>query len=547
MADIFISYARSTEAQATQIADALRGLGYDTWRDDDLPSHRTYADVIEEQLQAAKAVLVIWSPEAVKSHWVRSEADRARADGKLVQLQVEACRLPMPFDQIQCADLTSWSGAADAPGFRRVAASLAEVIGAPQPAAPSAPSIQAAASLPAALALPAKPSIAVLPFANLGSDAEQDYFVDGMMEEIVTSLSRHKSIFVIASGSTLSLKGREVRPTEVGQQLGVRYVLEGSVRKSGQRVRITVRLIDASDGSQVWGDRFDDTLDDVFALQDKVALSIAGIIEPRVRAAEIQRASRQPTDNMGSYDLYLRAVRLRDSFREADAAEALGLLERAIALDPEFALAQALAASCHSQFVINEWPDADEHQRAGIQCTEQALRHGADDAVVLAWVSNAVSEFDDNRGRAIALADRAVALNPGYAYGWFVAGIHRMANGDPEEAIERFEMAGRLDPLSRSYELSRLFIAGCCFMQGRMQDAVDYGAGSSMYTRQTLAVMAAGRGHLGRIAEGRELAERFRAMTPIPIEDFGHRLFSRPEHQKLYADGIALLRAAPGA
>jgi TolB-like protein len=545
MADIFISYARSTEAQARQIAEALRGLGYDTWRDDDLPSHRTYADVIEEQLQAAKAVLVIWSPEAAKSHWVRSEADRARADGKLVQLQVEACRLPMPFDQIQCADLTGWSGAADAPAWRRVAASLADVIGAPQPPAAFAPSVQAAAPVAArGPALPAKPSIAVLPFANLGADAEQDYFVDGMMEEIVTSLSRHKSIFVIASGSTLSFKGREVRPTDVGQQLGVRYVLEGSVRKSGQRVRITVRLIDAGDGSQVWGDRFDDTLDDVFALQDKVALSIAGIIEPKVRAAEIQRASRQPTDNMGGYDLYLRAVRLRDSIREADAAEALGLLERAIALDPEFALAQALAASCHSQFVLHEWADADEHQRRGLQCAELALRHGSDDAVVLAWVSNAVSEFDETRARAVALIDRAIALNPGYAYGWFVSGIHRMADGEGEAAIARFEMAGRLDPLSRTHEMSRLFIAGCYFMQGRLQEALERGQGSAIRTRHSLAVMISGAGHLGRIAEGRDLLEQYRAMTQVPIEHFGPYLFRRPEHLKLYDEGIALILAA---
>ena len=233
MLDIFVSYARSTAHHAQAVAEALRALGYRVWLDDELPAHRAYADVIEERLRAAKAVVVIWSAEAAKSQWVQSEADRAREEDKLVQLTVDGARLPMPFDRIQCADLAGWTGDPEAPGWRKVAASVAELIGGAGVAA-------APVMAPPPPSLPSKPSIVVLPFANLSGDAEQDYFADGMVEEIVAALTRIRSIFVIASGSGLSFKGKGVSAQEAARQLGVRYVLEGSVRKSAGTVRIVV-------------------------------------------------------------------------------------------------------------------------------------------------------------------------------------------------------------------------------------------------------------------------------------------------------------------
>ena len=251
------------------------------WRDDGLPAHRAYAEVIEERLKAAKAVVVIWSSEAAKSQWVFSEANRAREDGKLVQLAVEDTRLPMPFDTIQCADLAGWSGEAGASSWRKVVASIGDLLGGANPA--PIPGSVADAPLP----LPTKPSIAVMPFANLSGDPEQDYFAEGLVEEIVRALSRVRSLFVIGSGSSASLKAMVTTPREVARTLGVRYVLEGSVRKAGGRVRIAVRLVDGLDGAQIWADRFEDTLEDVFALQDRVALSVAGVIEPAVREADL--------------------------------------------------------------------------------------------------------------------------------------------------------------------------------------------------------------------------------------------------------------------
>jgi len=342
--DVFISYARSTAQQAQQVAEALHSLGYSVWWDDELPAHRAYTDVIEERLKAAKAVLVIWSAEAAKSEWVRSEADRGRADHKLVQLSLDGSRLPMPFDQIQCADLKGWTGERDAPGWQKIVASIADLIGGPSPVP--------AVVTDGPLALPSKPSIAVMPFANLSSDPEQDYFADGMVVEIVEALSRIRSIFVIGSDSTLSLKGKAISLREIGRQFGVRYVLEGNVRKAGDRVRIGVQLTDATNGAQIWTHRFEDTLEDVFALQDSVALGVAGKIEPTVEQAEIRRTSARQTDNADSYDLYLRALPLFRIFSKAETLKALELLNRAIALDPENSPALALATSCHRTTVI---------------------------------------------------------------------------------------------------------------------------------------------------------------------------------------------------
>jgi adenylate cyclase len=304
MSQIFISYARSTEAKAKQIAEALRALGYEVWRDDELPAHRAYAEVIEQRLKAAKAVVVIWSADAVKSQWVFSEANRAREDGKLVQLSLDAMRPPMPFDAIECADLSGWTGDLDTPGWRKVVASVADL--AERTGVVVKPA-EAAQSLSAVPTLPNKPSLAVMPFSDMTGTSDQDYFVDGMMEEIAAALSRFRSLFVIASGSTMSFKGRAVSPQEVGRLLGVRYVLEGSVRKAASRVRINVKLVDAADGAQIWGERFEDTIEDIFALQDKVALSVAGVLEPALREAEIKRVALRPPTHLGAYDLYLRA------------------------------------------------------------------------------------------------------------------------------------------------------------------------------------------------------------------------------------------------
>jgi adenylate cyclase len=536
MADIFISYARSTAKQAQAIAQALRSQGYGVWLDDAIPAHRAYADVIEEELKAAAAVVVVWSAEAAKSQWVQSEADHARAAGKLVQLNIDGAQLPMPFDRIQCVDMTGWAGDADTPGWRKVVASIAVLAGGSAPSAP--------APAPVVEALPRsqlKPSIAVVPFANLSNDPEQEYFVEGVVEEIVSALSRFKSIFVISAGSSLVSEGREVTPQDAARQLGVRYVLEGSVRKAGGRVRITVHLVDAINGAEIWADRLDDTMEDVFALQDRVAARVAGVIEPTVEDTEEVRSSSRPTANMSSYDLYLRSLPPFRLSRKAEMLAAIDLLDQAIALDPDFALAMSQSCICHRQVVDHGWcDDPDTTRRRALDLAERALRLAGDDAKVVAQVAASLPGLEASLGRAVALVDRAIALNPASAFVWLISGSVQLKNGQPDLAAEHLETAMRLDPISSMNAFARMYLASARFQQGRFDDALGLFMTTSLRLPVSYAVLAALHGHRGEIGQAREALVQLRSLSSGPIEEFARIWFPRPEHRELFLDGIAL-------
>jgi len=537
MSDIFISYARSTEAQAKQIDEALRELGYGVWRDDELPAHRAYAEVIEERLKAAKAVVVVWSAEAVKSQWVRSEANHARTDGKLVQLTVAGAALPMPFDQIQCAGLVGWNGESDAPGWRKVVASLGDLTGAP------AETTRGAAPPGASPPLPGKPSIAVLPFANLSNDPEQEYFADGMVVEIVAALSRIRSIFVIASGSSPSFEGKGLSPMEAAGRLGVRYVLEGSVRKSANRVRIAVQLIDAANGAPVWTHRFEDTLDDIFALQDQVALRVAGVIEPAVREAEVRRASSRPTGIVDSYDLYLRAIALMRSYVGADLLAALDLSKRAIALDPDFAVAVTLAARLHYLVDLYGWSeDPEEDRRQSLALGRRALRLANDDAYVLAGVAATKAWLEDDLSGALALAEKAVALNPGAAGAWTTIGAIRVRAGDLDRAIAELETSLRLDPVGSDRIANVLFMSMARFQQRRFEEALAPAGDVTQHADNATAhaITAACLGHLGRAATAAAALHRYTAASAQPIGVYAASVWRAPEQLSLFMDGVAV-------
>ena len=374
-----------------------------------------------------------------------------------------------------------------------------------------------AASPPAPLALPSKPSIAVLPFANLSGDPEQDYFADGMVEEITRALSRYKSIFVIGSGSGLSFKGKAITPQEAARTLGVRYVLEGSVRKAGPRVRIAVKLADGADGAQIWADRFEDTLEDVFALQDKVALSVAGVIQPAVNEAEIRRASARPTESMGSYDLCLRALALYRTFAKADVLAALDLLGRAVAVDPENGAALAMAVLCHFLILVNGWSDdPGRHLAEAEDLAARALKAGGDDPDVLINLSIANPILGGDLEAAMSLADRAMEINPGSSTVWFASGWVRVQFGGAELAYEQLEMALRLDPLSqyRSNVLCGLGMAR--FAQGRFREAISLlKQGIQLRPEFSLAYLflAASHGQLGEIGAARDAMARNKSLT----------------------------------
>ncbi|HEX3917888.1 MAG TPA: TIR domain-containing protein [Caulobacteraceae bacterium] len=540
MADVFISYARSTAGQAQAIAEAVRALGYEVWRDDEIPAHRDYASVIEERLTDAKAVVVIWSGEAVKSEWVQSEADRARLQRKLIQLRVDGASLPMPFDRIQCADMTGWTGDLEAPGWRRVAGSIAELVGAAGPA-----SVEVGQASAQVLSMP---SIAVLPFANLSNDPEQDYFVDGMVEEIVGALSRYKSIFVAAAGSSLVHKGEEIGPKEAARQLGVRYLLDGSVRKAGGRVRIAVHLTDAMDGAQIWSERLDDTLEDVFALQDRVALRVAGAVETTLQERDLHQIAARPTSNAGSYDLYLRSIRPFRTFRKAEMLAAIELLDQAIALDPNFATALSQSGVCHRQVIEHGWcDDLQRYRRRGLELVERALSLAGGDARVLAQSAVSLAGLEDSLDRAIPLIERAIVLNPASPFVWLVSGVLRLRSGEPELAAENLETAMRLDPISEVNGFYRMYLAAARFQQGRFDDALALFRTTSSRLPVSYAVLAAIHGHRGEASLGQAALKQFDDLDAGPIEPIADIWFPHPEHRQLLLEGIALAQSAPAS
>jgi adenylate cyclase len=393
------------------------------------------------------------------------------------------------------------------------------------------------------LALPDKPSIAVLPFQNMSGDAEQEYFADGMVEEIITALSRIRWLFVIARNSSFTYKGPSVDVKQVGRELGVQYVLEGSVRKAGQRVRITGQLIDATTGAHLWADRFDGSLEDIFELQDKVAIAVAGIIEPALQAAEIRRSIARPTNDLTAYDLYLRAIApIRSGEREKERyLLALHLVGKAIELDPRYGTGLAFAAFCHMALHVAGWADdAGAHRREGIDLARRALTGAGDDPGVLALVARVLGYFGEDLAAAIALIDRALELNPSFAGGWQWSGWLRLWAGQPDLGISHFETSMRLNPLQGRAD-PYLGIGMGHFFARRFEHAIA----SLLLSLQegpgwvpTYRFLASCYAHLGRLNEAREMVARLRTLTTEVVPDAMH--WRNPEHRQLFISGLRL-------
>ena len=403
------------------------------------------------------------------------------------------------------------------------------------PPAPAAP-----------LLLPDKPSIAVLPFANMSGDPEQEYFADGMVEEIITALSRIRWLFVIARNSTFTYKGQVVDVKQVGRELGVRYVLEGSVRKVGQRVRIAAQLIDATTGAHLWADRFDGPIADVFDLQDKVALSVAGVIEPTIEAAETARWAGRPTDDLTAYDLYLRANALypranamvRSSARQIPVS--LHMLERAIKLDPRYGPALAQAAFCCFRLVQDgRSEDPAAARLKGAEFARRALEVAGGDPGILARAALALAYCGEDIAAMMALVDRALTLNPSFARGWHISGTLRLWAGQPDIAIEHAEAALRLSPRARVG--TSLVIGAAHFYSRRFDEAVPILILTIQEDPSFLEpyrVLAACYAHMGRLDDAREIIRRLRAIASVMIHDA--RFLRNTEHRELYLSGLRL-------
>jgi TolB-like protein/class 3 adenylate cyclase len=397
------------------------------------------------------------------------------------------------------------------------------------------------------LALPDKPSIAVLPFVNMSGDPEQEYFVDGMVEEIITALSQIRWLFVIARNSTFTYKGRAVDVKEVGRELGVRYVLEGSVRKAGTQVRITGQLIDAITGTHLWAGRFDGSLEDVFELQDKVAISVAGVIEPALQAAETARSAGRPTNDLTAYDLYLRALAAYFPMTKERIFEALGLLEQAIAIDRHYGPALSWAAICHLRLHFDGWADEPETtRRKGIELARQALQAAENDPGILANCAQVLAQFGEDIGAMMGLVDRALALNPSFARGWFLSGLLRLFAGQPDLAIEHVDTSLRLSPRERMGQ-PLVVIGMASFFKHQFDEAASKlllstqdNPGSPIPYRALAACYA----HMGRIDEARAIVAQLRAITPRVVPN--DVPFRNPEDRELFLSGLRLAAGEAG-
>jgi adenylate cyclase len=425
MSEVFVSYARPDELQAKRVADALSAEGYQVWRDDELPAHRAYADVIQERLNSANAVVVLWSAEAARSQWVRAEADAARSAGTLVQAHLDGTIPPLPFNQIQCADLAEWNGDADAPGFHKLAASVAALAG------------SAAKTDAARQPRRRQRSICVLPFANMSGDAEQEYFSDGISEDITTDLSKVSALAVTARNTAFTFKGHAVNVCDIAHKLGVNHVLEGSVRKAGNRVRITAQLIDGMSGDHIWAERYDRDLTDIFAIQDEISKAIVNALKVKLLPKEKKAIEERGTTNADAYNLYLMA---RQYWIDGDFGESgrerrtIRVCQRATEIDPNYAQAWALMGLAQAN-----------------------LRY--------AYTGN------EHLNDGLSAANRALALDPTIAEAHLPRAWHLAMLDRQEEAQAEIETALQLNPDSweANKEAARVF-----YRQGKLDEATRY-------------------------------------------------------------------------
>ena len=392
-----------------------------------------------------------------------------------------------------------------------------------------------------ALALPDNPSIAVLPFENMSGDPEQDYFADGMVEEITTALSRFKWLFVIARNSSFTFKGKAVDIKEVGRRLGVRYVLEGSVRKASGKVRITGQLIDAVTGSHIWADRFERDPTDIFALQDEVTVAVVSAIQPKLLQTEIALAARRRTENLTAYDLYLRALPHFYLATREGLAEAIRLAHRALKLDPRFGLAAVLAGACHMNNVALGFAiDPQFDRKEAVRFLRLALSLDDGDPDILAWASLVSAFMVGDSESEIEMADRAVALNPNSYVAWGSRGwVYRNA-GLPEEAVLSFERTIRMSPVDPLLH-RRLAGIGTAFIElGRFDEAIVAGKKAQRQNSSfapAYCCLASAFAHLGRDAEAREAAARMLEFDPAFTIS---KLIARGGHTnaKLFIEGL---------
>ncbi len=534
MAHVFVSYARSDEDFAARVADGLRDAGYEVWRDDELPAHRSYAEVIEERINNASSVIVLWSAEAVKSQWVRAEADTARAALTLVQASIDGTIPHLPFNQIQCADLRNWNGDPTLPGWRKLIASVAALVGE-----------QAEKDRHRRRASTRELSICILPFQNMSGDAEQEYFSDGISEDITTDLSKVSALEVIARNTAFTFKGASVDVCEVARKLGVTHVLEGSVRKAGNQVRITAQLIDGRTGGHVWADRYDRDLTDIFTIQDEISKAIVATLRLKLLPEEKKAIEQRGTSSAEAYNLYLLARQYWISGNDGDVRReqrVMRICSRAVEIDPYYARAWALLALAQSNLRYGFCTEVDDGVAAAhaaltidpsiaeahcpmVRRLEDRGSYSEADSKMEAALKLDPDSWDVNKeaarvyfrqqrlAEAARLLEKAASLVPGDVHAWarLVSCYHALGDSAAKKAAAERTLAAAEQVLASdpSNGSAMAFAAGACAALGeadRSREWIERALlidSDNIMMRFTFACMAAA------FLEDRECALKF--------------------------------------
>jgi adenylate cyclase len=445
MADVFISYAREDAEVARRFADAFRGAGCSVWWDDELRAGEAFDESIERALREAKAVVVLWSKASVASRWVRAEATLADRNRTLVPVTIEPCERPIIFELTHTTDLTHWKGEPADRGWQALLADVRRLID-----AQAAPRI-AQADVAVAPAVPqkgptTKPGVVILPFVNMSGDPEQEYFSDGVTEDIITDLGRVSALSVASRNSSFTYKGKTVAPSQISRALGVTHVLEGSVRKSGNRVRITAQLLEAATDVQVWAERYDRNLTDIFAIQDEISQAIVAALKLKLLPAEKAAIEQRSTTNCEAYELFLMARGFHRKGSERLKPVIVRICRRVVEMDPGFARGWALMS----------FAEAELNQRGVDGYSLEGARQAAENAIAAdPTVAEGYAALVEAVARGVSLAESkltsdalatAFRLNPDCYEAHVIAGAISIARHEYHKAITHFERAIELDP-----------------------------------------------------------------------------------------------------
>ena len=436
--DIFLSYSREDQATARRFAEAFEREGCSVWWDQTLRSGEAYDEVTEKALRGAKAVVVLWSRTSVASRWVRAEATLADRNKSLVPVMIEACERPIMFELTQTAELMHWDGS---PADRVWQALLADV----RQRIEAGSTLEAPAVAFATQELPSRPAILILPFVNMSGDPEQEYFSDGVTEDIITDLGRVSAISVVSRGAAFALKGKTISAEQIGREKHVSHILEGSIRKSGSRVRITAQLVETTTDAQVWAERFDRTLDDIFAIQDEISQAIVGALKVRLAPSERRAIKQRITSSSEAYELFLLARQFSRTGSERMQPLIVRICNRIVELDPE--CAQAWAQLSFAASAMSLRGQTDPLAKEAVQLAARAIALDPELPEAHAAMAEAMG-----RGRDMNLAagrphiETALRLNPDCYEAQLYAGYLDIGNHDFAAAIQHFEAAIALDP-----------------------------------------------------------------------------------------------------